>query len=245
MMTWNPDRIDWLALNKGEYTQALAELLSSNPALNRTLIRPTLHGDLGALYRSAASVAQEELKFALDNAGYNKAFQSSGEVQEALVNGVTKYLMSEHYNFALRLPKPVPSRIFEMQIWFPATYYVVRRCLGKRFYRYLTFLGWEDGIPQRDFYGGEVQGSRHPAVVIQERTDGTFWMIPLSHSPRGALIDLGDNAKRRRFAQYNFPFVVSGAMLERDSNAHNVKRVRIRTADFSTIKQKSMRYIER
>jgi len=244
-LAWNPHLIDWLALTvPDDYAQALTDLFSSNPVLNASRTRPTLHTDLSALYRSAMRVAQEELQFALDNAGRGGAFQTSKAIQDAVINGVTKYLMSEHYNFEITQPRPQRCRIVEGQIWYPASYYVVRRFVGKRFYRHLTFLGWEDDIPQRDFYGDANPGTRHPAVIVSERADGAYWMIPISHSRKGFPVDLGDRAPRQRFAQHNFPFVASWAMLERDNYAHNVRRLRIRTNDLISIKQSAMRYID-
>ncbi len=242
-MTWNPDPIDWLALSEPDYANAIAELLSDNRVLNGMRVRPTGHPNWRALYRDATLVAQSEIQLALDNAGSGRAYQTSQDVQHAIMNGVTKYLMSEHYIFELLQPRPGRCQILEGQVWFPASYYVVRRFVGQRFYRRLTFFGWEDGIPQGDFYGDDDWGSRHPAIVIDERSDGAYWMIPLSHSRKGPEVDIGGR-RAPCFARYNFPFLASWAMLERDKHAHNVRGFRIRTDDFVWIRQRTMRYID-
>jgi hypothetical protein len=225
-MTWQPDLIDWLGLRSLlDYRGAIAEFLNSNPVLNGTLTRPTTHPNLAGLFEACSSETQRVLELALNN--YRE--RTSRQIQEKMVNDVTKYLILQHYQFKRDFGRPRPARcsIAEGQVWFPASYYLIRKN---------TVFDWERGNPQRDFYQSFGVGSRHPTIVVSERRDGRYVLVPLTHSSGDLQIDFGNG--RCRFAKHSFPCVASWNMLEGDGAARASGNWRITSADMARLKKK-------
>lgn len=230
-MPWKPESIDWLGLATAQSTTAaVSQFLSSNPVLNGQVTRPTVYRDLRALFKSAAEVALREFTGMLTN----PAPTTSQIVHQVLIDQVTKYLMRAHYLFKLSRPKPPSCRVATGQLWFPASYYVLR---GE------TVFDWKHERPQNDFYESG-RGKRHPAVVTEMRTDGLFWVVPLSRSPSGgsSSIAVELRAGTQSYAKCSFPFVASWAMLEGDKDAINREGLRMKTTDFERVRDAAPRY---
>jgi hypothetical protein len=249
-MIWEPDEIDWLALNSTECESALSDLFNSNPVINGSLSRPTLHAGGRALYNSAYRNAITELRRAFANPD---AYPTSQPVHHVILDGITKLMIVLHYQFMLRSCRPKPSfcPISESQIWFPASYFVVRANwellnttnnapLPDDAARRTTIFDWKRGKPQREFYDESI--ARHPVVVTCARTDGLYWIVPLTHSPGGVRVDTASRDKTQQYAKESFPVLVSWAMLHGDRRAFNSEGLRVRTSEFSIIRDKASRY---
>jgi hypothetical protein len=230
LMVWKPDVIDWLALKTPhDYEKAITELLGSNPVLNGSPIRPTGDRDLRALYKDASRVVLAELMRILINID---AYEKSEHVQHVLIDSITKHLIFKHYAFMLTncRPKPTYCPIFEAQVWFPASYYLIK---GN------TVFDWEHGNPQREFYGSKV--NRHPAIVAAVRGDGLYLMVPVTHSMRGSVpvsLDPQKKTSRNSGAKYSFGFRASWVMLHGDTTAANAQGLRVTGSDFAAIQGK-------
>jgi hypothetical protein len=247
-MIWKPDEIDWLVLNSSECEYAVSDLLNSHPVIHGSLSRPTLHRGGRALYNSAYRNTVTELRRAFANAD---AYFTSQLVHQVIVDGITKLMIVLHYQFMLRncRPKPQFCPIGESQIWFPASYFVVRANwellntngpLPDDASRRTTIFDWKRRKPQREFYDESI--ARHPVVVTSVRTDGLYWIVPLTHSPGGVRVDTASRDKTQQYAKESFPVLVSWAMLHGDRRAFNNEGLRIRTNEFSMIRDKASRY---
>lgn len=138
-------------------------------------------------------------------------------MHQVILDGVTKLMIVLHYQFMLRAcrPKPQFCPISEGQIWFPASYFVVRANwellnttknapLPDDAGRRTTIFDWKRGNPQREFYDETI--ARHPVVVSSVRTDSLYWIVPLTHSPGGVKVDIGSKDKTQQYAKESFPF---------------------------------------
>jgi hypothetical protein len=226
-MTWRPREIDWLALSdEKEFARAIADLLSSNPVLSGAINRPTGHRNLNELYRDVSLVAQGEMESVLLNP---KTYYSSSLVQMSVVDGVNKYLVIRHYLFRLLhcRPKPPHCPIFAGQVWFLASYLIVK---GKEVF------DWKSGAPLWAFYNDLTTfKGRRPSITLSEDNDGLYSMVPCSHSPGGKSVKV-DLDNSNSYACCYFVFRASWVMLYGDKGAANNRRMSLRSSDFNQIK---------
>lgn len=224
-MTWKADEIDWLSLeNEKEFERAITELLSSNPVLNGRVSRPTSHANLRELTRDVGLVVQRELGRGLRNP---HAYESSYLLQQVIVDSVNKYLIIRHYTFMLLQcrPKPPYCPISPGQVWFPASYFIVK---GR------DVFDWKYRNPTHAFYDSSEVKGRRPVITLRADNDNLYTMVPCSHSKSGTSvrIDLGDG---NTFVSCYFVFRASWVMLYGDRNAANHKGLRVKSSDFEIL----------
>jgi hypothetical protein len=226
LMMWAPQKIDWLALgDEQEFERAIEELLSSNPVVSGTLTRPTGHKGLRELYSEVSFVAQRELEKALLNPG---AYHSSGLVQTAVVDGVNKHLIISHYLFLLFRcrPKPAYCPISSGQVWFPASYLIIK---GREVF------DWKTGTPLRAFYDPVTTlKGRRPSITLSADKDGLYTMVPVSHvgGSTSVKVDLG---RGRVYACCFFVYRASWVMLLGDRGASNFAGLRLGHSEFDGV----------
>lgn len=234
-MPWRPSAIDWLSLKTAQdYMDAINALLRSNPVVSGSLTRPTGYQDPTALHREMHAVTQKELTKILKNID---AYTDSQQIQETLMNRVTEWLIFEHYLYQLTRcgPQPAKCEIYEVQVWRPASFYVVKEN---------EIFDWKWGSPQRDFYEVMSAGWRHPAIVVGVNKIGLHWMVPCSHSLGQDAVEIRLKSGDRSYAKCNFLFKASWIMLCGDLDATDREGLKVTNDDFTKIRNQILNLLE-
>lgn len=226
-MAWIAPGIDWLGLRTREDLMgAIRALVKSNPVVQGSVHRPTAYRDQTTLYQAVNAVAEGELAKALRD---RQPYARSQEIQRQLMSEITRKLIREHRSYQLTQygSQPATCKIYRAQVWWPASFYIVR---GVSIF--------DSRSAQTDFYETDIAGKRHPAIVTAITKSGLYWMVPCSHSGGGGTVKVILRAGDQGYAKCGFTFLASWTMLCGDPHAPDWEGRRVTAGELVDILRK-------